>query len=406
MLAGACVLSAQTLAAEQGGSQAQLGPRPFFLIDDLEAGELKDRLSQCEAGPFYKTDFSIAHRGAPLQFPEHTEQSYRAGARMGAGILECDVTFTKDRQLVCRHDQCDLHTSTDILSKPDLAAKCTKPFVPADRTSDGKAEAMCCTSDLSLAEFKSLKGKMDGANPAASTIEDYMKGTPPWRTELYATDGTLMTHKESIALFKSLGVKFTPELKAPKVAMPFEGDYAQDDFAQQMIDEYKSAGVDPADVYPQSFQLRDVLYWIAQEPEFAKQAIFLDDRDETVEGFDAQDPGTWTPGMAELASKGVKIIAPPIHVLVTLDATGKIIPSAYAKAAKSAGLGIITWSLERSGTLTDGGGYYFQSVKDVIRSPGDTYKVLDVLARDVGVMGVFSDWPATVSYYANCMKLN
>jgi glycerophosphoryl diester phosphodiesterase len=28
---------------------------------------------------------------------------------MGAGIIECDVTFTKDRELVCRHDQRDLH---------------------------------------------------------------------------------------------------------------------------------------------------------------------------------------------------------------------------------------------------------------------------------------------------------
>jgi glycerophosphoryl diester phosphodiesterase len=31
--------------------------------------------------------------------------------------------------------------------------------------------------------------------------------------------------------------------------------------------------------------------------------------------------------------------------------------------------------------------------------------VLHVLAKDVGVIGVFSDWPASVSYYANCMNL-
>lgn len=33
----------------------------------------------------------------------------------------------------------------------------------------------------------------------------------------------------------------------------------------------------------------------------------------------------------------------------------------------------------------------------------DMYKVLDVLARQVGILGIFSDWPATVTYYANCM---
>ena len=31
--------------------------------------------------------------------------------------------------------------------------------------------------------------------------------------------------------------------------------------------------------------------------------------------------------------------------------------------------------------------------------------LLDVLARDVGIRGIFTDWAATVTYYANCMGL-
>jgi glycerophosphoryl diester phosphodiesterase len=31
---------------------------------------------------------------------------------------------------------------------------------------------------------------------------------------------------------------------------------------------------------------------------------------------------------------------------------------------------------------------------------------MDALAQDVGVAGVFSDWPATVINYANCMGLD
>ena len=81
----------------------------------MSEGPLKDKLAKCSEGPFKKTDFSIGHRGAALQFPEHTKESYEACARMGAGILECDVTFTKDGELVCRHAQCDLHTTTNIL---------------------------------------------------------------------------------------------------------------------------------------------------------------------------------------------------------------------------------------------------------------------------------------------------
>ena len=90
--------------------------------------------------------------------------------------------------------------------------------------------------------------------------------------------------------------------------------------------------------------------------------------------------------------------------LVTVEG-GKIVPSSYAKAAKAAGLDIITWTLERSGPLATGGGYYYQSVTPVTNNDGDTFNLLDVLARKVGVLGVFSDWPATTTYYANCMGL-
>src|SRR5262249_1999266 len=62
----------------------QLGPRPFYLVDGMDEGRLKTRLSQCKDGPFHRTDFSIGHRGAALQFPEHSMEAYNAGARMGA----------------------------------------------------------------------------------------------------------------------------------------------------------------------------------------------------------------------------------------------------------------------------------------------------------------------------------
>jgi glycerophosphoryl diester phosphodiesterase len=410
---GRCLFAALSVAALLSVSDAQgdpanvqLGPRPFFLVDRLEDGALKEKLQSCANGPFRRTDFSIGHRGAPMQFPEHTEESYRAGALMGAGILECDVTFTKDRELVCRHSQCDLHTSTNILAVPELATKCTEPFTPADPAKGREASAKCCTSDLTLAEFKRLKGKMDAFNKNATTVADYMGGTADWRTDLYAAGGgTLLTHKESIALFKTLGVKFTPELKAASVPMPYGGDFSQAAYARKMVEEYRAAGVDPRDVFPQSFNLEDVRYWIAQAPEFGRQAVYLDDRDEKLPGFDPMQPENWKPTMGELADGGVKIIAPPIWMLITLDKDKRIIPSAYAKAAKAAGLDIITWTLERSGPLASGGGWYYRSIKDVIDSDDDMLKVLDVLAKDVGIRGMFSDWPATVTYYANCMGL-
>ena len=377
---------------------AQLGPRPFFLVDDMNDSTLKTELQACAARDkkYTPTLFSIGHRGAALQFPEHTVESYTAAARMGAGIVECDVTFTKDKELVCRHAQNDLHTTTNILATP-LAAKCVQPFVPATFDADGRrltpARAECRTSEITLAEFKTLRGKMDAANPNARTVAEYLAGTANFRTDLYSgpSSGTLLTHKESIELFQRLGVKMTPELKSPSVAMPFDG-FTQQAYAQKMIDEYKQAGVPARDVWPQSFDKNDVLYWVQNEPAFGRQAVYLDDANTVAD----------LPSAAELAgyrAQGIRIVAPPTFALLTADSGGNILPSQYARDAKAAGLDIITWTVERSGILADGNnGFYFQTFDRAITREGDLMRVLDVLAQDVGVIGVFSDWPATVSF--------
>ena len=394
------LLTALGATAEQQGpiQNIQLGPRPFFLVSQMQDSPLKRKLQSCTKGPFKKSDFSIGHRGAALMFPEHTVESYEAAARMGAGVMECDVTFTKDKELVCRHAQNDLHTTTNILLTP-LASQCTKPFIPFDPNTNTPATAECRSSDITLAEFKTLRGKMDGFNPKARTAQEFVAGTPAWRTDLYSgpTSGTLLSHKESIALFKRLGVKMTPELKEASVPMPFEG-FTQQQYAQKMIDEYKQADVKPSHVFPQSFNEQDILYWIGNEPMFAKQAVFLDAA-ETVKDLPSLDK------LNDYKRKGVKIVAPPLFALLTLE-DGKLAASAYAKNAKKAGLDIITWSLERSGVMAlDKGGWYYQSVSAGIHHEGDILEALHVLNKDVGIRGIFSDWPATTTFYANCMGL-
>ena len=112
------------------------------------------------------------------------------------------------------------------------------------------------------------------------------------------------------------------------------------------------------------------------EPAFGKQAVYLDDANVPSDVPSADD-------LKSYAKQGIKIVAPPTWVLVGLQGN-KIVPSKYAVNAKAAGLDIITWTLERSGTLTDGGGFYFQTVAPVIDKSGDTYELLDVLARGVG----------------------
>ena len=123
------------------------------------------------------------------------------------------------------------------------------------------------------------------------------------------------------------------------------------------------------------------------------------------------------PTLAELKAlkaQGVKIVAPPMWALLTVDGHGKIVPSQYALNAKAANLDIITWTLERSGRIveevlptkgTASPSFYYQTTLDALENDGDILVTLDVLAKQVGILGIFSDWSATVTYYANCMGL-
>lgn len=106
--------------------------------------------------------------------------------------------------------------------------------------------------------------------------------------------------------------------------------------------------------------------------------------------------------LAGLAERGVTIIAPSIRQLVTAEnATGQIIPSWCATTANEVGPEIITWSFERSGPLETGGGYYYESVSNLINNDGDEYTVVDVVAQQVGATKIFADWAATITYYAS-----
>jgi glycerophosphoryl diester phosphodiesterase len=381
----------------RGDALIQVGDRPAFLVDGMDDSALKRKLQSCSNELVRRTKFSIAHRGAPLQFPEHTKEAYTAGARQGAGVVECDVTFTKDGHLVCRHDECDLHTTTNIVDTT-LNSSCTTPW------SGAGSSPRCCASDITLAQFKTLKGKMDTSNPSASTAAGYLGGTAAWRTDLYNSRGTLLTFRESIALNQKLGVGHTPELKSGNPARVNAVFGSQAKYAQALIDELVRAGVQPKDAWPQSFNLDDVSYWI-RNSRYGKQAVYLDD----------VDPGAGFPPLTvaeiqDLKKNGVKIFAPPIPALLAVDAANnRLVPSQYAKDIKAAGLDIITWSFERSDLRRGAalGGFYaaYDPTGAVVKKDSDMYLALDALARDVRVLGVFSDWPATVSYYASCVGL-
>lgn len=374
----------------------QVGPRPHYLVDKMSPGKLKRTLEHCREDKNKVTDFSIGHRGACLQFPEHTKESYVAAARMGAGIMECDVTFTKDGHLVCRHAECDLHTTTNILDTP-LASTCERQ--PDMSSATPFANVRCCTSAVTLAEFKSLCGKMDAGNRNAATLTEYLNSTAEWRTDLYSTCGTLLSHREAARMFKNMGLGQTPELKggdATRIANTFG---SQAGYAQALVDDLQAVGVNPDRTWAQSFNYDDVLYWI-NNTKYGEQAVFLDGR------YTQDIPAS---EFRQRKHQGLNIIAPPMQILLTTK-NGKIRPSKYARRAKRAGLDIISWTTERSGRVNEEivpgrGNFYYDTTYTALRNDGDILTQIDVLAKRVGIIGLFTDWPGTVTYYANCMGL-
>jgi glycerophosphoryl diester phosphodiesterase len=406
LLVGSLTLSAA--GATPGRPVLERDARSLALIDQLAEGPLRARLEACRDLPLRPSRFSIAHRGAPLRYPEHTRESYLAAARMGAGVIECDVTFTSDRALVCRHAQCDLATTTNILDT-ELAARCSEGFAPAvfDETTGDRvraASARCCTSDLTLEEFKSLSGRHDRHDPDATSVKEWLRPQAEAAMPGYPDQGKLMTHAESIELFQRLGVAMAPELKLPEVEMPFEGDYSRQDYAQALLDAYLEAGV-PADrVTFQAFSKDDILYWLSAAPEFGQRAAW----------GTGTDPRLPAPSMGDfeaIRASGIRRLAPPLPRLLELDAEGKIVASAYARHARKADLELIPWTLERSGVIRAGrvegrsADFYLGTILSALESEGDIYRILQALHEEVGASAVFSDWPGTTTYYANCVGL-
>lgn len=208
--------------------------------------------------------------------------------------------------------------------------------------------------------------------------------------------------KEYISLIDAMGLNFTAEAKTAEIPMPFQGDYTQQDFAQQLVATFDEADINPDRVWLQSFLPEDIFFWLDNYPAYGAQAIYLDERGDV-------DQSSYEAAVASLpglAARGVRIVSPDIWQLVAIDNGTRMVPSSYAIAAKGAGLQIIAWSFERSGPLIRGGGAYYQSVAALINNDGDEFTVIDVIAQQVGAVKIFADWAATVTYYANCVGLD
>jgi glycerophosphoryl diester phosphodiesterase len=70
-------------------------------------------VSQQQASARPVKPWNVAHRGASAYAPENTVPAFRLAADQGADFVEFDLQLTKDRQIVCLHDN-SLERTTDV----------------------------------------------------------------------------------------------------------------------------------------------------------------------------------------------------------------------------------------------------------------------------------------------------
>ena len=96
------------------------------------------------SGAAPKTPWVVAHRGASAYAPENTVPAFELAAQQGATFVEFDLQLTKDKKVVCLHDN-SLERTTDI----------EQVFPDRARTTAGGAKTWML-EDFTLAEVKRL----------------------------------------------------------------------------------------------------------------------------------------------------------------------------------------------------------------------------------------------------------
>ena len=358
-----------------------------------------------------KPIFDWPPRRCPLQFPEHTKESHEAGARMGAGILECDVTFTRDGELVPPRSVRPAHDDeypADSRSGGEMHPTILAGGVRCPRAPhEGRIGALLHQRP-DRGRVQRLKGKMDASNPNARGTR-IPGGTANWRTDLYSTGGTLLTHKESIELIKALDGKYARSSKGPTVRRRYRSNRCS---APRRIragdDQRLQGGAGPtleslgavvqqsrrADVDPDRSAVRSpgrVLWTMRMfRPMFRAQPICSAMPKRASASLRRRCGCCCPPATAGLCRRNTQRTPRPP---ASTSSPGR------SNARANRGRGAADPGHHESVVL----------LPDDPRRPAQRRRhhaaTLDVLARDVGILGIFSDWSGTVSYYASCMGL-
>ena len=167
--------------------------------------------AQAARGVAPPTPWLIAHRGASAYAPENTVPAFELAAAQGATFVEFDLRYTKDRQIVCLHDD-SLERTTDV---EEIFPERAKPGVKAG-TKRWPLE------DFTLAELRRLD--------AGSWFDRKYRGT------------RIPTFVETIEALRGRSGLFI-ELKSPE---KYEG------IEKQMLAELRARGLDQPGADPRT----------------------------------------------------------------------------------------------------------------------------------------------------------
>jgi glycerophosphoryl diester phosphodiesterase len=187
-----------------------------------------------------KAPLVIGHRGASGYLPEHTLESYKRAIELGADFIEPDVVATKDGELVVRHEP-NITATTDVSTRPEFAGRKTT------RQVDGVAETGWFTTDLTLAEIKTLRTRQPMAERDQSHNGKY----------------TIPTLREVLELARSEGARagrtvgVYPETKHPTYHV--NAGLALEDRLLALLAEYGYTAKD-SPVIVQSFEVANLKY--------------------------------------------------------------------------------------------------------------------------------------------------
>ncbi|RBP49603.1 glycerophosphoryl diester phosphodiesterase [Arenicella xantha] len=313
-------------------------------------------LSMLLSSPTMADPLVIAHRGASGYLPEHTLEAITLAFAQGADYIEQDVVLSRDGVPVVLHD-IHLDTVTDVAEK-----------FPKKKRADGRFYAI----DLTLAELKSL------------TVNERreLNGDQVFPGRYQGSAGfTIATFEEQIELIGELNRQFSKNVGLyPEIKSPAWHRAQGADISVVVLEVLRRHGLDSADarIYLQCFDFAETQR-VRVELGAKLKLIQLIGENDWSESDSDYDYLKTPSGLSEVAkvAQGVGVWIPQLASPSTFK------PTALAKHAQMAGLDVHAYTFR----------------KDALPPSVTSPMLLDLLFKQLGINGIFTDFPDLVVEY-------